>query len=64
MHFDMTISLGQIAVIVTLVGVAVGAVRRMDWYMVEHEILMQDYCERRRVKVKDLPTRQKLWGKA
>ena len=64
MHFDFTISIGNIVTIC----VAAGAVWRMEgllrWFMVEHEILIQDYCKRVGIEIKELPTRTKLWSRS
>jgi len=59
MHFDFTITLGNV---VTL-GVFLGGIIRFEWafrrYGMEHEILVRDYCERHSIKISDLPTRFK-----
>jgi hypothetical protein len=31
----------------------------MYWVLMEHEILIRDYCERHNLKVTDMPTRMK-----
>lgn len=57
MHFDFTISLGQM---VTL-GVVTLATFRLESLIsrfgIEHEILIRDYCERKGIRLGDLPTR-------
>lgn len=59
MHFDFTISIGNI---LTLAGVGF-FLFRMDRlaakFLVEHEILISDYCKRVGIETKDMPTRMK-----
>lgn len=59
MHFDLTISLGNVLAI----GMVFIGLFRMDRlaakFLVEHEILIADYCKRVGIEVKDLPTRMK-----
>lgn len=59
MHFDFTISLGNL---VTLAMLGFGLFR-MDRlaakFLVEHEILIADYCSRMGIKVENMPTRMK-----
>jgi hypothetical protein len=59
MHFDFTISFGNL---ITMGFVAVGLLR-MDRlaakFLIEHEILIADYCSRMNIKAEDLPTRIK-----
>ena len=59
MHFDFTISLGQIATIATLIGIGWRLDRQMLKYLFEHEMLMQDYCERNNIELHTIPTRIK-----
>jgi hypothetical protein len=57
MHFEFTMTLGQLITFTTvLIGIwrIEGLGRK---YLVEHEILIRDYCERHNLKVHDLPTR-------
>lgn len=59
MHWTMDISIGNV---ITLVGVAI-ALFRMDRiaskFLIEHEILISDYCKRIGIEVKDMPTRMR-----
>jgi hypothetical protein len=64
MHFDLTISLGSIltfgSIMVLAVTLAVNMktlVRKMDIFLVEHEILIADYCKRTGTSPSELPTR-------
>jgi len=62
MHFDFTISLGQVVVIITLLGFFL----RMDSFirmiLLEHDLLIEDYCERKGKKISELPTRRMRLG--
>jgi hypothetical protein len=66
MHFDLSISLGNV---LTVIGVAViwfRKERRMEHliekFLIEHELMVIDYCKRLGISVEDLPTRMKgLW---
>ena len=60
MHFDFTVTIGNIISI----GAVLGAVwrieiwlRKLDWMLMEHEILVREYCKRNDIKIQDLPTR-------
>ena len=59
MHFDFTISLGNL---ITMFLIA-AALFRMDRlaakFLVEHEILIADYCKRIGIEIEDMPTRMK-----
>lgn len=59
MHFDFTVTLGNLITVVALIGAIWRAERLLQWFLVEHEILIKDYCERHGVEVKDLPTRSR-----
>lgn len=59
MHFDFTISLGQVATIATLLGVGWRLDRQMLKYMFEHEMLITEYCEQKGIEITSLPTRVK-----
>jgi hypothetical protein len=59
MHFDWTISIGSCALFVTMLGVGFRFERLMYWVLMEHEILIRDYCERHDLKVTEMPTRLK-----
>lgn len=59
-------SAGNIAVLVAVVA-AIWRIemllrtlfRKLDWFMMEHEMLVLDYCRRNNIDVGDLPTRFK-----
>ena len=59
MHFDFTVTLGQV---VTL-GIVLGALARIEWWFrrtwLEHEILIRWYAKENNIKLSDLPTRFK-----
>jgi hypothetical protein len=59
MHFDFTVSLGQVLTIATLLGMSWKANRVISKYLYEHELLMQDYCDRNKITLSGLPTRIK-----
>jgi hypothetical protein len=59
MHFDFTVSFGNI-VTLCLVGIGLFRMDRLAAkFLVEHEILIADYCKRLGIEVKDMPTRMK-----
>lgn len=62
MHLDFSISIGQLAVLVTLLGLIWRVERAYNLYSIEHEILMADYCERKGIDLRRLPTRSKGLG--
>ena len=59
MHFDLTISLGNLVIFAGILG----GILRVEWlfrsYALEHELLIRDYCERKGIPLKDLLTRMK-----
>jgi hypothetical protein len=61
MHWDFTISFGNILTMITfvffLIGLNYKVQKWLDHFSIEHEILIRDYCERHDLKVTDLPTR-------
>jgi hypothetical protein len=59
MHFDGTFSLGNMVTMAVAIGVLVRMDRIAAKFLVEHEILISDYCKRIGVEVKDLPTRMR-----
>lgn len=64
LHFDWTISLTglmQFGAVCVLIWRMESYGRRM---FTEHEILIRDYCERKGIKLKDLPTRLRIGGTA
>lgn len=59
MHFDLTISLGNIVTVAFIMGMIWRIERAYNLYSVEHEMLIADYCARHEIHVRDLPTRTK-----
>jgi hypothetical protein len=61
MHFDATISIGNIVAFFTIIGAIWRIERLMNWFLIEHEILIKDYCSRQNppIEIGDLPTRSK-----
>lgn len=61
-HFDGTITITGAGTVGTLV---ILLWRIETWgrrHFTEHEILVRDYCERKGIKLSDLPTRLNLFG--
>jgi hypothetical protein len=59
MHFDFSFSLGNI-ITLGAIGVAFFRIDRVAAkFLVEHEILIAEYCKRNDIEVRDLPTRIK-----
>lgn len=57
MHFDFTISLGNILTIVAILGLGLKLHRVVMMFLLEHDLLIQDYCERHGISLNGLPTR-------
>ena len=57
MHFDATVTLGNLLTLIILLGWAFRLDRLLSKYLVEHEILINWYCESHGISPKDLPTR-------
>jgi hypothetical protein len=57
MHFDLTVSLGNIIAIGTIVAAFLTIDRRLTHYSVEHEMLMGWYCREHGITPDELPTR-------
>lgn len=57
--FQFTISAGDIGVIIAILGAVIRWEHKFSKYMVEHEILIQDYCDRKEMLITELPTRTK-----
>jgi len=66
MHFDFTFTVGNIVTI----GALVGAIIRVEYsigrigsfvqqFMMEHEMLIRDYCKRNNIELDELVTRYK-----
>jgi hypothetical protein len=59
MHIDFNISVGNIVTIIAVLG-AIWRIERLSGkYLIEHEILIHDFCVRNNMKIGDLPTRSK-----
>ena len=63
-HIGNTISVGDLLMILTVLGGLLGALRRfekvMAFFRIEHEILINDYCQRHNMEPSELPTRSTL----
>ena len=59
MHFDPSISLGNILTILAVIGGLFRMDRIAAKYLIEHEILIADYCKRMGIDIDGLPTRMK-----
>ena len=57
MHLDFTISIGQIATILAILGTAWGFSTKINRYLIEHELLIQKYCMDTGIEPHELPTR-------
>lgn len=56
-HFDFTVTLGQVLTVISFLGMGWRADRILSRYLYEHELLIQDYCERMSIDITRLPTR-------
>ena len=64
MHFDWTITLGNvITVFIAVVSVLV-VLARIDWlfrsFLFEHEMLVEWYCQEHHISRRDLPSRSRM----
>lgn len=59
MHFEFNVTIGQIMVMASFVGMVWRVEKLLAWFLVEHEMLISDYCDRKGFKVGQLPTRVK-----
>lgn len=59
MHFDFTISLGNILTIAAILGLIWRVDRVVAKFLIEHEMLMGWYCKEHDIKLQDIPTRMK-----
>ena len=57
MHFDFTVTLGQVVMLLALAGGFLRIERKLMYFLTEHEMLIAEYAERNGKKVSDLPTR-------
>jgi hypothetical protein len=65
MHFDLTITPGQIVIFCTLLGAVWKFDRILTFFTIEHEMLIEDYCERKGIDLSSMPTRmlRSRWGR-
>lgn len=60
MHFDFTVNLGQLVLFVAGI-VAIGRTEALlSWFIAEHEMLIDDYCERKGIKKDKLMSRLRV----
>lgn len=60
MHFDFTVTLGNIFTALAIVGAIIRFehfAHKIHVFLIEHEILMVDYAKRNGIKLSDFPTR-------
>jgi len=62
MHFDLTVSLGNLVTIGALLIAIIRWDRKLARYDVEHEMLIGWYCKSHNMRVRDLPTRSHQGG--
>lgn len=64
MHFDWTITFGNVVTIFTAVGGVLMVFARIDWlfrtFLFEHEMLVDWYCREHHISRADLPSRSRL----
>lgn len=56
-HFEWTFNLTNLLMFGAIVGYAWRLEKIITRFLVEHEILVRDYCKRVGIKINDLPTR-------
>jgi hypothetical protein len=56
-HFDFTVTLGQVVMLFALAGGFLRIERKLMYFLTEHEMLILEYAERHGKKLSDLPTR-------
>ena len=56
MHFDWTISFGSIVVAAAVIGAVFRFESTLRALFVEHEILIRDYADRKKLRLNELPT--------
>jgi len=61
MHLDFSVSLGQIAIFISILGVGWNISRKLSFYQIEHELLIKKYCDDLGLDLTDLPTRTRKW---
>lgn len=57
MHFDFTVSLGNVVAIGTVIAAFLAIDRRLNKRLVEHEMLVSWYCREHGMIPAELPTR-------
>lgn len=62
MHFDLSISVGNIITLGTILWAIIRTDRRIGRYDVEHETLMAWYCKAHNIRLRDIPTRSRDRG--
>lgn len=60
MHIDFTVTLGNIIVFFTMMGGIWRFETVVGRFLVEHEILIREYCDRNNIKLDNLPTRLRV----
>lgn len=58
MHFNFDVSFSQVVIFITLLGLLVRIESFLTMFLFEHELLIADYCERKGLDIKNLPTRR------
>jgi hypothetical protein len=62
-HFDWTIGVGNIIAFLACLLSVLALWRRIETllakFMIEHELLVRDYCQRKGIALEDIPTRLK-----
>ena len=58
-HFSGTINLGDIVIAASILLAALRVLTAFDSLAMEHEMLIDDYCERKGIKRKELLTRRR-----
>ena len=53
---------GSFLALVSVLGLLARLDRRLQSLLVEHNMLINDYCQRNNINVERLPTRLKPWG--
>ena len=59
MHFEFTITIGDILMVASVVIWAIRIDRLLTKLLIEHDTLLLDYCGRSGIDITDLPTRIK-----
>ncbi len=58
-HFNGNIELGQVLIVIAIFIGVVRILSALEGLEMEHEMLIDDYCERKGIKRKDLITRRR-----